>query len=274
MGQKVHPIGFRLGITKKHTSQWFAKTNTYPQLVVEDYFLRKFLVEKFFDAGIESIKIQRKLDQIKIEIHAIRPGVLIGRDRKNLEQIRIILEQQVKKYRLKNFNVINNSTFSIFQLQSKLACSKHLFETDSQFSLQTKTQFKTKLDKNENLDTQLPLTIHSARISLHIIKLADPNTKANSVADFIVERLEKRKTFRSAMKQAVGRCKRSRVKGLKIQVAGRLNGAEIARTEWVRQGRVPLHTLKADIDYGYKTAKTIYGILGIKVWIFNGEINV
>ncbi len=94
MGQKIHPIGFRLGITKAHASQWFAKTNKYPQLIVEDHFLRKLLVEKFFDAGIESIKIQRKLDQIKIEIYATRTGILIGRDRKNLEQIRILLEQK------------------------------------------------------------------------------------------------------------------------------------------------------------------------------------
>ena len=276
MGQKIHPIGFRLGITKKHASQWFAKTNKYPQLVVEDCFLRKLLVEKFFDAGIESIKIQRKLDQIKIEIYATRTGILIGRDRKNLEQIRILLEQKIKSYRLKNFNVINSSTFSKSQLQSKLACSKHLFNSNSKFILQTKTSFEVPLnnDKNSNIQSQLSLNIHSAKISLHVIKLANPSTKANCVADFIVEKLEKRKTFRFAIRQAVRSCKRAHVKGLKIQIAGRLNGAEIARTEWIREGRVPLHTLRADIDYSYKTAKTIYGILGIKVWIFNGEIHV
>lgn len=273
MGQKIHPLGFRLGITKKHKSQWFAKTNRYPQLVVEDHFLRKILVEKFFDAGIESIEIQRKLDQIKIEIRAARTGILIGRDRKNLEQIRKLLEQKLKTYRLQNFNVTNTSTFSKFHLQSKLACSKHIFDLNSQFILQTST-----LNKNANLisnqQSQLPININSAKIAIHVIKLANPDTKASFVADFLVEQLEKRGSFRLAIRQAIRRCQRANVKGLKIQIAGRLNGAEIARTEWVREGRVPLQTLRADIDYSYKTAKTIYGILGIKIWIFNGEINV
>ncbi len=270
MGQKIHPLGFRLGITKKHKSQWFAKTNTYPQLVVEDHFLRKILSEKFFDAGIESIEIQRKLDQIKITIRAARAGILIGRDRKNLEQIRILLEQKLKVYRLKNFNVINSSTFSQFQLQSKLACSKHLFDADSQFILQRQGNFEL----HANSQAQLPINIHSAKISLHVLKLANPNTKASCVADFLVDKLEKRGSFRLAIRQAVRSCQRAQVKGVKIQIAGRLNGAEIARTEWVREGRVPLHTLRADIDYSYKIAKTIYGILGIKIWIFTGEINV
>ena len=280
MGQKIHPLGFRLGITKKHKSQWFAKTNKYPQLLVEDYFLRKLLVEKFSNsedkysnAGIESIEIQRKLDEIKIQIRAVRVGVLIGQNKKNLEEIRKLLEQKLKTYRLKNFNVTNFSNFSKFQLQSKLACSQRLFNSNSQIVLQ-----QSKLNKKQNVisnqDLQLPINIDSPKISLHVIKLANPDTKASLIADFLVDQLEKRGSFRYALRQAVRRCKRARVKGIKIQIAGRLNGAEIARTEWVREGRVPLQTLRANIDYSYKTAKTIYGILGIKIWIFNGEINL
>jgi small subunit ribosomal protein S3 len=273
MGQKIHPLGFRLGVTKKHKSQWFAKTNKYPQLVVEDHFLRKILIEKFFDAGIESIEIQRKLNQIKIEIRAARTGILIGRDRKNLESIRKLLESKLKLYRLKNFNVLNVATFSQFQLQSKLACSKNIGNSNSPFILQpSKINKNTKL--SVNTQPQLPININSVKIAIHVIKLSNPDTKANFVADFLVEQLEKRGSFRLAMRQAVRRCQRAGVKGLKIQIAGRLNGAEIARTEWIREGRVPLQTLRSDIDYSYKIAKTIYGILGIKVWVFNGEINV
>lgn len=270
MGQKIHPLGFRLGITKKHKSQWFAKTNKYPQLVIEDYFLRKILNEEFSDAGIESIEIQRKLDQIKIRICAARAGVLVGRDRKKLELTRELLERKIKEYRLKNFNVKNLSTFSKSQVQSKLACSKNIFDSNSQVILETKKSNK----KITNQTSELPINIDVAKISLQVIKLANPYTKASYVADFLVDQLEKRASFRSAVRRAIRGCQRARVKGIKVQIAGRLNGAEIARTEWVREGRVPLQTLRADIDYSYKTAKTIYGILGIKIWIFNGEINV
>ena len=186
MGQKIHPLGFRLGVTKKHKSQWFAKTNKYPQLVVEDHFLRKILIEKFFDAGIESIEIQRKLNQIKIEIRAARTGILIGRDRKNLENIRKLLESKLKIYRFKNFNVLNIATFSQFQLQSKLACSKNIGKSNSQFILQpSKINKNTKL--NVNNQSQPPININSVKIAIHVIKLPNPDTKANFVADFLVE---------------------------------------------------------------------------------------
>ena len=270
MGQKVHPLGFRLGITKKHKSQWFAKTSKYPQLVVEDYYLRKILTQKFYDAGIESIEIQRKLDQIKIEICAARAGVLIGRDKNNLEQLRTLLENKLKNFRLNKFNVLNLKNFANLQLQSKLACSQAVFSSNSHFILQTSKSHQSNITKRQ---LSIPLSINSPKISIHITKLVNPDTKANFVADFLVERLEKRGSFRQAVKTAIRRCQKAKVKGIKIQISGRLNGAEIARTEWVREGRVPLQTLRADIDYSYKTAKTIYGILGIKIWIFNGEIN-
>jgi small subunit ribosomal protein S3 len=232
MGQKIHPLGFRLGITKKHRSQWFAKTAQYPQLVLEDSFIRQILLEKFIDAGITHIEIQRKLDQIKIEIRAARPGILVGRDGVNLEILRKLLEQKLSTYRLKTMSGL------------KLA---NLFSS-----------------KNEN-------TTASIQVAIHVTKLANPDSEAGFIADFLVEQLEKRVAFRRAVRQAIQRAQRAGVSGIKIQISGRLNGAEIARSEWVREGRVPLQTLRADIDYCYKTAKTIYGLLGIKIWVFKNN---
>ena len=232
MGQKIHPLGFRLGITKKHRSQWFAKTAQYPQLVLEDNFIRQILFEKFIDAGITHIEIQRKLDQIKIEIRAARPGVLVGRDGVNLEVLRKLLEQKLSTYRLKNISSFKLST---------------LF-----------------LSKGDNIKK-------SIQVAIHVTKLANPDSEAAFIADFLVEQLEKRVAFRRAVRQAVQRAQRAGVSGIKIQISGRLNGAEIARSEWVREGRVPLQTLRADINYCYKTAKTIYGLLGIKIWVFKNS---
>jgi len=232
MGQKIHPLGFRLGITKKHRSQWFAKTAQYPQLVLEDSFIRQVLLQKFIDAGITHIEIQRKLDQIKIEIRAARPGILVGRDGANLEILRKLLEQKLSTYRLKTISGLKLSNL---------------------FSL-----------KNENI--KVPI-----QVGIHVTKLANPDSEAGFIADFLVEQLEKRVAFRRAVRQAIQRAQRAGVSGIKIQISGRLNGAEIARSEWVREGRVPLQTLRADIDYCYKTAKTIYGLLGIKIWIFKNN---
>lgn len=232
MGQKIHPLGFRLGITKKHRSQWFAKTAQYPQLVLEDSFIRQLLLEKFIDSGITHIEIQRKLDQVKIEIRAARPGILVGRDGANLEILRKLLEQKLSTYRLKSIS------------GSHLA---NLFSS-----------------KNEHIKA-------SIQVAIHVTKLANPDSEAGFIADFLVEQLEKRVAFRRAVRQAIQRAQRAGVSGIKIQISGRLNGAEIARSEWVREGRVPLQTLRADIDYCYKTAKTIYGLLGIKIWVFKNN---
>lgn len=234
MGQKIHPLGFRLGITKKHRSQWFAKTAQYPQLVLEDSFIRQILLDKFVDAGITHIEIQRKLDQIKIEIRAARPGILVGRDGVNLEILRTLLEQKLSTYRLKNI-----SSLKLANLDSS---------------------------KKENIKK-------SIQVAIHVTKLANPDSEAAFIADFLVEQLEKRVAFRRAVRQAIQRAQRAGVSGIKIQISGRLNGAEIARSEWVREGRVPLQTLRADIDYCYKTAKTIYGLLGIKIWVFKNTSN-
>ena len=234
MGQKIHPLGFRLGITKKHRSQWFAKTAQYPQLVLEDSFIRQILLDKFVDAGITHIEIQRKLDQIKIEIRAARPGILVGRDGINLEVLRKLLEQKLSTYRLKTI-----SNLKLSNLDSS---------------------------KSQNIKK-------STQVSIHVTKLANPDSEAAFIADFLVEQLEKRVAFRRAVRQAIQRAQRAGVSGIKIQISGRLNGAEIARSEWVREGRVPLQTLRADIDYCSKTAKTIYGLLGIKIWVFKNTSN-
>ena len=234
MGQKIHPLGFRLGITKKHRSQWFAKTAQYPQLVLEDSFIRQIILDKFVDAGITHIEIQRKLDQIKIEIRAARPGILVGRDGVNLEVLRKLLEQKLSTYRLKTISAL----------------------------------------KLSNLDSSKSQNIKkSIQVSIHVTKLANPDSEAAFIADFLVEQLEKRVAFRRAVRQGIQRAQRAGVSGIKIQISGRLNGAEIARSEWVREGRVPLQTLRADIDYCSKTAKTIYGLLGIKIWVFKNTSN-
>ncbi len=234
MGQKIHPLGFRLGVTKKHRSQWFAKTAQYPQLLLEDNFIRETLMEKFVDAGITNIEIQRKLDQVKIEIRTARPGILVGREGSNLEILRKLLEQKLSVYREKN------------NLRSKIS----------------------------NL---IPLNGNNvksvAQVSIHVTKLSNPDGEAAFIADFLVEQLEKRVAFRRAVRQAIQRAQRAGISGIKIQISGRLNGAEIARSEWVREGRVPLQTLRADITYCYKIAKTIYGLLGIKIWIFKNNEN-
>ena len=219
MGQKIHPLGFRLGITKKHKSIWFSKPKNYADIVIEDNFLRTFISEKYLDAGISKINIQRKLDQIILEIFIARPNLILGREGTGLEALKKSLEENLKKFKLNN----------------KLKTFK------------------------EN------------KIAIQINELSNPDSDASFITEFLSEQLEKRVAFRRAVRQAIQKAQRSRVKGIKIQISGRLNGAEIARSEWVREGRVPLQTLRADIDYSYRTAKTIYGLLGIKTWVFKGE---
>ena len=209
MGQKVHPLGFRLGITRNHYSQWFAKPKDYSELVIEDHFLRQKIIQKFPEAGIVSITIQRKVDQVQIEICAARPRVIVTFGGQDLPQL--------KQYLLS--------------------------------SLPTGSRIK---------------------LAISIVKLTNPNTSAGFLSDFLVEQLEKRIPFRRAMKSAIQRAQRAQIKGIKIQVSGRLNGAEIARSEWLRKGQVPLQTLRANVDYSFRTANTIYGLLGIKIWTCGG----
>ncbi len=211
MGQKIHPIGFRLGITQEHRSRWYADSRRYPEVLQEDYAIRQYIEKDptLSTAGISKIRIERKADQIELEIHTARPGVVVGRQGSGIETIR----QGILK--------------------------------------------KIGLDR---------------QVRINVIEIAKVDADAALIAEFIAQQLSRRVSFRRVVRQAIQRAQRAEVKGIKIQVGGRLNGAEIARTEWTREGRVPLHTLRADIDYASKTADTTYGILGVKVWVFKGEI--
>lgn len=211
MGQKIHPIGFRLGITKEHQSRWYADAKRYPELLQEDRKIRQYIEtnQVLSNAGISQIKIERKADQVDLAIHTARPGVVVGRGGKGIEDLRLGLQDTLGNNR---------------------------------------------------------------QVRINVIEVARVDADAGLIAEYITQQLERRVSFRRVVRQAIQRAQKAEVQGIKIQVSGRLNGAEIARTEWVREGRVPLHTLRADIDYAYRTASTIYGILGIKVWIFKGEI--
>ncbi|HBE18989.1 MAG TPA: 30S ribosomal protein S3 [Cyanobacteria bacterium UBA11149] len=209
MGQKINPIGFRLGITQEHKSCWYADSNRYPEVLKEDHKIRGYVNKNLSNAGLSNIRIERKADQIDLEIHTARPGVVVGRGGKGIEELRVGLQQALGGNR---------------------------------------------------------------QIRINVVEVARVDADAELIAEYIAQQLERRVSFRRVVRQAIQRAQKADVKGIKVQVGGRLNGAEIARTEWVREGRVPLHTLRADIDYSCRTAKTIYGILGVKVWIFKGEI--
>jgi small subunit ribosomal protein S3 len=211
MGQKIHPIGFRLGITQEHRSRWYADTRKYSEVLQEDYIIRQHIErDKTLEtAGISKVLIERKADQIELSIHTARPGVVVGRQGSGIEVIRQALLKKLG--------------------------------TDRQ-------------------------------IRINVIEIAKVDADAALIAEFIAQQLSRRVSFRRVVRQAIQRAQRAEVKGIKIQVGGRLNGAEIARTEQAREGSVPLHTLRADIDYASKTADTTYGIIGVKVWVFKGEI--
>ena len=225
MGQKVHPHGFRLGVTKDHQSQWFSSSEDYSVFLKQDHFLRTFLVKKYGPAAIAGMTIERKVHQIWITIETANPRLLLGKGQEDLETLQKDLEKRLQKYTLRTL------------VEHKKASS--LRQAFSEKPLQ---------------------------IAIFVTKIAQPEENAAVISQFLVDELEQRVPFRRAIRQAVQRAQRQNV-GIKIQISGRLNGAEMARTEWVREGRVPLQTLRANVDYCYTTAKTIYGLLGIKVWI-------
>lgn len=211
MGQKTHPLGFRLGITQEHKSIWYANFNEYANLLEEDEQIRSYLNTLTKTASISDVKINRNGlgDQIQLNIETGRPGALVGENGLGLESL------------LKNI--------------------KKLVNTNRQ-------------------------------ISINVIEIKKVNLNASLIGDLVVKQLEERVAFRRAIREALQAAQEENVKGIKIQVSGRLNGAEMARTEWIREGRVPLQTLRADIDYCKKEANTIYGVLGVKVWLFKNEI--
>ena len=231
MGQKVHPIGFRLGITQTHSSNWFAKKRTYSTYLLEDNFIRKTLEQRYIDAGLEKIQIMRKIENhIELIINAKNPNILIGSNGKYLVNFKQEIKDIVNEFRQSSFFQTSSSSTHISAL--------------------------TKQSKN-------------IKITLHIIGYS--TISANYIADFLIELLEKRISYRSALNSLFNKKLQQKPLGIKIQISGRLNGAEIARKEWIREGRLPLQTLQANIDYCFKKAHTIYGILGVKVWLYNGN---
>jgi len=211
VGQKTHPLGFRLGITQEHRSSWYSKLNQYSNLLKEDDKIRTYLNKLAKTTSISDIKINRNglNDQIELNIETGRPGALIGNNGSGIE----ILLKNIKKILAPN-----------------------------------------------------------RQITINIIEVEKVNLNASLIGDLVVKQLEDRVAFRRAIREAMQCAQEDQVSGIKIQVSGRLNGAEMARSEWIREGRVPLQTLRADIDYVIKEASTIYGILGVKVWLFKNEV--
>jgi small subunit ribosomal protein S3 len=207
VGQKVNPIGIRLGISRDHNSVWFAEKDKYREILFNDFEVREFLKKELDNAFVSKIHIERPAQSAKVTIHTARPGMIIGKRGEDIDRLREKLTQ-----------------------------------------------------------------IMNVPVSLNIQEIRKPDLDAQLVAANIALQLEKRAMFRRVMKRADQNTMRQGALGVKIKVSGRLGGAEIARSEWHKEGRVPLHTLRADVDYGLAEAKTTYGIIGVKVWIFRGEL--
>ncbi|MDX8384873.1 MAG: 30S ribosomal protein S3 [Ghiorsea sp.] len=206
MGQKVNPIGFRVGITRGWESVWYASDKDFGNLLREDIKMRRYIKQRMKHAGVSRIIIERPAGKVKVTVHTARPGVIIGRKGSEIDALRGELFRQFGK-----------------------------------------------------------------EVQIFIVEIRRPEAEAQLVAENIAFQLERRVAFRRAMKRAVQGAMRMGAKGVRINCSGRLGGADIARMEWYREGRVPLHTLRAQIDYGVAEAKTTYGIIGVKVWVFNGE---
>lgn len=207
MGHKIHPTGFRLGVTEEWRSMWYANSSDYGRFLNTDLAVRDFIKARLANASISKIRIERPAKNALVTIHTARPGMVIGKKGEDVEALRTEVSRRM-----------------------------------------------------------------GVPVDINIEEVRKPETDAQLVAEGVAQQLERRIMFRRAMKRAVGNAMRIGAQGIKINVAGRLNGAEIARSEWYREGRVPLHTLRANIDYGFAEARTTYGVIGVKVWVFKGEI--
>ena len=276
MGQKVNPLGFRLGVSQKHTSHWFAKSQQYSQLVIEDHFLRNSIHKKFPNAGIDSINIEREVDRINIEIASARPRQLLGffsREENSyvgIQELRDQLTTQLSIYRLNTRAKNQSKKRMVFEEYAGTRSPARLLNDSDHNLVKPWSPTDTYTTKSPSQVAEFISTEGPVYISIHLTKVSEPNASAACLSEFIVEELEKRVPFRRALKQAVQRAQRASVKGIKVQISGRLNGAEIARSERIHKGQVPLHTLRAKMQYHSRTAKTIYGLLGVKVWVFTG----
>src|SRR5256886_3922885 len=208
MGQKIHPIGFRLSVNKNWSSRWYANSKNFATMLNQDLKVRDYLRKRLSHASVGKVMIERPAKDARITIHSARPGVVIGKKGEDIEML--------------------------------------------------------KADLRKLLGVQM--------VHVNIEEIRKPEVDAQLIADSIAQQLEKRIMFRRAMKRAMQNAMRLGAQGIKIMSAGRLNGIEIARTEWYREGRVPLHTLRAEIDYGFSEAKTTYGVIGIKCWVYKGEV--
>jgi small subunit ribosomal protein S3 len=208
MGQKIHPVGFRLSVNKNWSSRWYANSKNFAGMLNEDLKVRSYLKKRLAHASVGKVVIERPAKDARITIHSARPGVVIGKKGEDIEML--------------------------------------------------------KADLRKLLGVQM--------VHVNIEEIRKPEVDAQLISDSIAQQLEKRIMFRRAMKRAMQNAMRLGAQGIKIMSAGRLNGVEIARTEWYREGRVPLHTLRADIDYGFSEAKTTYGVIGIKCWVYRGEV--
>ena len=207
MGQKIHPTGFRLSVTRAWASRWYASRRNFAGMLAEDLDVREYLKKKLKNAAVSRVLIERPAKNARITIFSARPGVVIGKKGEDIENLKAELTRRL-----------------------------------------------------------------GVPVAVNIEEVRKPEIDAQLIADSITQQLEKRIMFRRAMKRAMQNAMRLGAQGIKIMCAGRLNGIEIARTEWYREGRVPLHTLRADIDYGFSEARTTYGVIGIKVWVFKGEV--
>lgn len=207
MGQKVHPTGIRLGISKDWSAKWYAEGRNYADYLNTDLKAREFLAKELSQAAVSHIQIERPAKSAEITVHTARPGIVIGKKGEDIDRLRAKVSQ-----------------------------------------------------------------IMGVPTHIRVNEIRKPELDATLVAESIAQQLERRVMFRRAMKRAVGNAMRLGALGIKVQVGGRLNGADIARSEWYREGRVPLHTLRADVDYGTAVAKTTYGVIGIKVWVYKGDV--
>lgn len=206
MGQKIHPVGFRLAVTKDWSSKWFAKNGDFAKQLKQDFDVREYLAKRLANASVGRVVIERPAKSARITIHSARPGVVIGKKGEDIEVLK------------------------------------------------------------RDLEKLMGVAVH-----VNIEEIRKPELDAQLIADGIAQQLEKRVQFRRAMKRSMQNAMRAGAKGIKIMTSGRLNGADIARSEWYREGRVPLHTLRADVDYATSEALTTYGIIGLKVWVYKGE---
>lgn len=221
MGQKIHPLGFRLGVTQEHTAHWFVPKSEYAGFLYQDILIRNYLNKKFSDLGIISIQIHRQKKRLILHLAVTRLDILLRQPKDTLK---------LARHELKTLLIQQNS-----RLQTELYQQHGYVDQAIKFQIQA---------------------------------VENPDMYAGVLASLVVQQLETRVPFRRAVREVIRKAEFAGVRGIKIQVSGRLNGAEIARSEWVRKGRVPLHTLRAKIDYSLCTAKTIYGILGVKVWVY------